>query len=183
MKPLLAISATLVLAASSAAAAPKHSQVGSLIASRIAALGHRNWIVIADSAYPLQTSPGVETVTVDESQLDAVRDALVALARTKNVRPVIHLDAELPYVPESGSPGIGGYRAGLAKILKGRNVDHMLHEQIIKRLDEAGKSFKVLLIKTPHTMPYTSVFLELQCGYWSDASEKQMRLKMKAAGK
>jgi hypothetical protein len=25
-------------------------------------LGHRNWIVIADSAYPWQTAPGIETI-------------------------------------------------------------------------------------------------------------------------
>ena len=25
-------------------------------------MGHRNWILIVDSAYPLQSSPGVETI-------------------------------------------------------------------------------------------------------------------------
>ena len=25
-------------------------------------LGHRNWIVIADMAYPLQTNPGIKTI-------------------------------------------------------------------------------------------------------------------------
>ena len=28
-------------------------------------LGHRNWIVVADSAYPLQTAPGIETIRAD----------------------------------------------------------------------------------------------------------------------
>jgi len=34
----------------------------------------------------------------------------------------------------------------------------MEHEQIISRLDEAGQTFRVLIIKTDMTLPYTSVF-------------------------
>src|SRR5436190_23706099 len=30
--------------------------------SRVSEYGHRNWIVIADSAYPIQTSSGIETI-------------------------------------------------------------------------------------------------------------------------
>ena len=55
------------------------------------------------------------------------------------------------------------------------------HEQIIGKLDEAGKTFKVLLIKTPLTKPYTSVFFQLECGYWNAESEKQLRNAMKEA--
>ena len=54
-------------------------------------------------------------------------------------------------------------------------------EQIIAKLDEAGKTFKVLLIKTPLTKPYTSVFFQLECGYWNADSEKQLRDAMKEA--
>ena len=32
-------------------------------------LGHRNWIVIADSAYPLQTAPGIESTHTETDQL------------------------------------------------------------------------------------------------------------------
>ncbi|MCU0782363.1 MAG: hypothetical protein MUF04_14880, partial [Akkermansiaceae bacterium] len=33
-----------------------------LLASELPRLGHRNFIVIADSAYPLQSAPGIRTV-------------------------------------------------------------------------------------------------------------------------
>lgn len=33
-----------------------------LLTRRLPELGHRNWIVIADSAYPSQVAPGIETI-------------------------------------------------------------------------------------------------------------------------
>jgi L-fucose mutarotase/ribose pyranase (RbsD/FucU family) len=175
------ILASLVTAAVSASAhspAGPNSPVSKIIAARLAAMGHRNWIVVADAAYPLQTAPGIETITVDESQVDAVKDVLAALAKTKHVRPEIMLDAELNFVPESSTPGISNYRKQLQAALGKRPVTRTLHIDIIDQLDAAGKTFKILLIKTPHIMPYTSVFFRLNCGYWSDASEKSLRAAM-----
>lgn len=138
-------------------------------------LGHRNWIVVADSAYPWQTAPGVETISTGEGQLEVIRSVLEALSKTKHVRPVIMTDSELPFVPEKDAPGIIAYRDALRKLLNGRQVQSLPHEEIIKKLDEAGKTFHVLLLKTNHTQPYTSLFLQLQCGYWSAEAEKGLR--------
>jgi len=33
----------------------------------------------------------------------------------------------------------------------------------------------VLVIKTDMTIPYTSVFFELDCGYWDSDAEKRLR--------
>lgn len=142
-------------------------------------LGHRNWIVIADSAYPLQTAPGIETIYVDGDQLEVTRLVLAELAKAKHVRPVIFTDAEMKFVPEKNAPGIAEYRAGLAKVLAGKAAQALPHEQIIGRLDDAGKTFKVLLFKTKLTLPYTSVFLQLDCGYWSAEAEKELRDAMR----
>ena len=142
-------------------------------------LGHRNWIVVADSAYPLQTAPGIETIYVDADQLEVVKGVLAELAKTKHVKPAIYTDAEMKFVAEKNSPGIGAYRAGLEKILKNQPAQVLPHEEIIGKLDEAGKTFKVLLIKTPLTKPYTSVFFQLECGYWNADSEAELRRAMK----
>ena len=53
-----------------------------VLARRLPSLGHRNWIVVADSAYPLQVSPGVETIVVRDSQIEAVKKILTALKKT-----------------------------------------------------------------------------------------------------
>lgn len=142
-------------------------------------LGHRNWIVVADAAYPLQTSPGVETICTTADQLSVVQEVLTALAGTKHVQPTIYTDAELNFVGEPSAPGITTYREALKKLLANQPHANLPHEQIIAKLDEAGKAFKVLLIKTPLTLPYTSVFLQLECGYWSAEKEKSLRLIMK----
>jgi len=45
-------------------------------------------------------------------------------------------------------------------------------------LDDAGKTFNIILLKTKLTLPYTSVFFKLECGYWTDEAEKQLRAAM-----
>ncbi len=156
--------------------------VQKIVESRLPSLGHRNWIVVADSAYPLQTAPGIETVTVNVSQEAAVKGVLQALGKAKHVRPNIYIDKELDFVNEKFAPGIEKYRTDLGSILKGKTAKKELHESIIGMLDEAGKTFKILLIKTPHIQPYTSVFFQLECGYWSDEAEKDLRDRMKGGG-
>jgi hypothetical protein len=141
-------------------------------------LGHRNWIVIADSAYPAQTSPGVETIYTGSTQLETVKAVLAALDRAKHVRPIIHIDAELEQVPESIAPGVAAYRSGLKSLLKDRAVLALPHDQLIARLDEAGRTFHVLILKTDLAIAYTSVFLQLDCGYWGPDAEKQLRAAM-----
>ena len=145
-------------------------------------LGHRNWIVVADSAYPSQTAPGIKTIYTGEKQLNAVNKVLAAVKKQKHVRGVVFIDAELPHVPEKFAKGIGESRAGLKEALRGQDVTSLPHGEIIERLDEAGQTFHVLLLKTDMTLPYTSVFIRLDCGYWSDEAEKELRAAIKAAG-
>src|SRR5690349_443425 len=81
-------------------------------------LGHRNWIAVVDSAYPLQTSAGIETIETDADQLDVVQTVLDQLSKANHVRPVIFTDAELKLVPETDAPGVNAYRAALSNLLK-----------------------------------------------------------------
>ena len=147
-------------------------------------LGHRNWIVVVDSAYPLQTSAGIEVVDTGEDQLAVVDYVLGAIRDSKHVRPLAHTDAELQYVPESEAPGVDHYRAELKKRLQGQRIptDSVLHEALIDQLNKAGGSFHVLVLKTNMTIPYTSVFLQLDCKYWGADSEARLRETMKTAG-
>jgi len=50
-------------------------------------------------------------------------------------------------------------------------------------IDDAGKTFRVLFIKTNTTIPYTSVFLRLDCGYMTDEIESKIRDAIAAANK
>jgi len=143
------------------------------------ALGHRNWIVVADSAFPLQISPGIETIVTGEDHFAVLEKVLKAVDGAKHIRPKVWLDKELDFVPEELAPGAEEARRRLADALKGRGAKPVLHEDLIARLDLAGKTFKVVMVKTTLAVPYTSVFLELDCGYWGPDAEAKMREKMK----
>ena len=142
-------------------------------------LGHRNWIVIADSAYPAQSRPGIETVYIGGDQLTAVREVLKAVDSSKHVRTNVLLDAELAAVPEADAPGIAAYRRELVASLDKRVPSRRPHEEIIRELDDAAKTFRVLILKTDLTIPYTSVFVQLDCGYWSADAEQRLRAAIK----
>ncbi len=143
------------------------------------ALGHRNWIVVADSAYPAQISPGMEIVVSGEDHFAVLGKVLEALDASRHVRPRIYLDQELSFLDDGLAPGIEGLRTRLEAMLKGRDVKPVLHEELIARLDQVAKTFRVLMIKTDLALPYTSVFLELDCGYWPAEAEQKLRQKMR----
>jgi RbsD / FucU transport protein family len=144
-------------------------------------LGHRNWILIVDSAYPLQTSPGVQTVETGASDLAVVKDVLNAIDHSIHVRPIVYMDAELPFVPERNAPGITEYRRKIKAILGDRPVNFLPHDQLIHKVEAVGKTFEILILKTNLTIPYTSVFLQLDCKYWSADAEARLRNAMKQA--
>jgi hypothetical protein len=143
-------------------------------------LGHRNWILIVDSAYPLQASAGVETVETNAGQIEVVKYVLGAINNSIHVRPDIFMDAELPYVQEEDAPGTSAYRDAIAKVLEGQDVQSALHQQLIQNVDEAGRLVNVVVLKTKLAVPYSSVFIRLNCKYWGDDAEERLRAKMPA---
>jgi D-ribose pyranose/furanose isomerase RbsD len=149
------------------------------LAAYLPALGHRNWIIVADSAFPLQISPGIETIVSNEDHFTVLDKVLKAIDAAKHIRPKVYLDKELAFVPEALAPGADDARRRLEEALKGRGAEPILHEELIARLDQVGKTFKIIMIKTALAVPYTSVFLELDCGYWGPEAEAKMREKMK----
>ena len=153
-----------------------------ILADRIPSYGHRNWIVVADSAYPAQAKEGIETVVANADQLQVLATVLDALGKSKHVSPIILTDQELKYLDDAQAPGVEAYRDRLAAIFKDRTVASQPHEKIIDTLDTVSQTFRVLIIKTTMTIPYTSVFLQLDCAYWGPDAEKGLRAKMSAAG-
>lgn len=141
--------------------------------------GHRNWIVVADSAYPVQSRPGIETIYAGGDQVEAVTKVFNAITESMHLRANIYLDEELAYVPEHAAAGVLDYRGQLERIL-GPGVRRIPHEQIITRLDQAAQLVHIFLVKTAMTIPYTTVFFELDCGYWSAENEQRLRKSMKS---
>jgi hypothetical protein len=151
------------------------------VAEAMPLLGHRNWILIVDSAYPLQSSPGIETIDTSAPQLEVVRHVLSTIDRSIHVRPDILMDAELPFVPEQDAPGVAAYRSEIADLLRAYPIESQPHDRILANIEEASRHFSVLVLKTNMAIPYTSVFIRLDCKYWSADAEKRLRTRMNTA--
>ena len=76
--------------------------------------------MIVDSAYPLQSSAGVETIETNTDQLEVIRQVLGAIDSSIQVRPIVYMDAELPFVTEKDAPGVTAYREAIKSALAGK---------------------------------------------------------------
>ncbi len=148
-----------------------------VVRNRLALYGHRNWVVVADSAYPAQSRDGIETIVAGADHRAVVETVVKMIRSSRHVKPAVYTDQELKFVEEQDAPGISSFRAWLTQLLG--NVSVVPHEEIISKLDRAGQTFRVLIVKTDMTMPYTSVFFELDCAYWNGDAEGRLRAAMK----
>jgi len=150
-----------------------------VLVDRLPLYGHRNWVVIADSAYPAQSREGIETIVAGGDQITVLGKVFALLGECEHINPTIYTDQELNFVSEADAGGVTAYRGQLEQLLKGQNVRVLPHEKIISRLDRVGQMFRVPLIKTSMCIPYTSVFFELECGYWNAEAETRLRALMR----
>ena len=72
---------------------------------RLPLFGHRNWIVIADAAYPHQSAAGITTVVADGDLLAVAERVLSLIQQTKHIRATVYTDRELKFVDEHDAPG------------------------------------------------------------------------------
>jgi hypothetical protein len=152
-----------------------------ILRERLPLYGHRNWIVVADAAYPAQSSPGIETVRTAAGQLEVLEEVLAAIGASGHVRPIVYADRELQFVAETEAPGVDRYRARLAELTRPYDRRDLSHEEIISMLDRGGATFRILIFKTTMRIPYTSVFLNLDCAYWGAEAERTLRASLAEA--
>ena len=133
-------------------------------------LGHRNWILVVDKAFPLQSAPGIVTINTGEPMRPVLGELVRMLEKASHVKPVYY-------------PGAEQARTEIFQALQDAQVNTILHEEVFSKIDTASKLFTTVVLKTESTIPYSSVFIELDCGYWSAAAEKALRTKMKSRPK
>ena len=138
-------------------------------------LGYRNWIVIAEASFPAHSRPGIRQVTAAVDVPEALDYVLKALEQTETVRPQVYVTRELRAVENDFAPGIDDLRKRLQGALHGHETTELDQQSLLTLLEDANRSFDVLVIRTTTALPYTSVFLELQPGYWDVDSETRLR--------
>lgn len=138
-------------------------------------LGYRNWIVIAEASFPAHSRPGIRQVNASVEIPEALDYVLNALEQTESVRPHVYVTRELRSVENDFAPGIDDLRKRLKSSLHGHEPAELDQQSLLTLLEDANRSFDVLVIRTPTALPYSSVFLELQPGYWDVDSEMRLR--------
>lgn len=140
-------------------------------------LGHRNWIVVTDMAYPLQTKEGVLTYYADKPYTEVVRWVKSRIGRMPHVYAHVYRDEEYRFLNEDICPGIEELKKEMEQCIPEDSVVFCRHEELLTRMDSVSNLYRVIVIKTPLLKPYTSVFWELDCKYWGQ--EKQLLLQEK----
>lgn len=143
-------------------------------------LGYRNWIIVTEASFPAHNRPGFRQVTADVDVPVAVDYVLQTLERTEHVRPRVYLPREQRSVENEFAPGIEDMRKRIRESLHGHEFTELDQQSLITLLESANKNFDVLVIRTHTALPYTSVFLELQPGYWDNESETRLRSQIEA---
>lgn len=142
-------------------------------------MGHRNWLLIVDKAFPAQSASGMKYIDTRQELLPTLKDVLNEISNNApHLKPIIYTDLELQYMTNNLSEGVEELRDKMTDTLNGFDVKTLLHEDVFSKLSEASELFEVIVLKTETTKPYTSVFIELDCGYWSTEREEQLRQNM-----
>jgi len=157
------------------AAVPSDNSWHAAVDRQAGQLGYRNWIVIAEASFPAQSRPGIRQVTASVDAPAALDYVLNALEKTENVRPQVYVTRELRAVENDFAPGIDEFRKRLQGALHGHETTELDQQSLLTLLEDANRSFDVLVIRTTTALPYSSVFLELQPGYWDVDSETRLR--------
>ena len=90
-----------------------------VVQERLSLYGHRNWIVVSDSAYPVYAAPGIETIVANDDLPSALKYVAGAIFSSGHVRATVFLDKELQFIDEHDCPGVTGLRKQITGRLPG----------------------------------------------------------------
>lgn len=146
-------------------------------------MGHRNWVLVVDKAFPLQSAAGMTVISTGESLPEVLAIVLKEVKAATHIKPIIYTDKELELLDDFYCPGINKLKEKIFQTIEKYAdkslVKTLLHEEVFAELDAASKLFSVLVLKTEAVLPYCSVFVEFDCGYWTVNQENILRGKMK----
>lgn len=144
----------------------------------VSELGFRNWIVIAESSFPAYSRPRARQVAADAETPEVLAHVLQVIAETQHVKPNIYLTRELRSMTNDAAPGIDELKRRTQQSLVGLETTSLDQESLMSLVADADRSFDVLVVRTTSALPYSSIFIELQPGYWDADAEQQLRQRI-----
>jgi hypothetical protein len=139
--------------------------------------------VVADSAFPVYAEPGIETIAANADFASVLKSVAGEIAASRHVRGTVFLDKEIEFVEEQDYPGVTALRRTIATTFPTDQVSSIPHSEAMSRIAQAGTNYRVPFIKTTGRIPYSSVYIRLDCGYMSEEIERKISNAMEAADK
>ena len=128
-------------------------------------LGHLNWILVVDKAFPALNASGMEVIYADDNLLNVLKYTLNKIDSSSHVRPIIYVDKEMQFMTPQLENRVNAFRDSLKNIVNNQPLHAELHDSVFTNIQKTSELFKVLVIKTNGTQAYSSVFLQLDYAY------------------
>lgn len=146
-----------------------------LLTSEISELGAYNWILVTESAYPAPGRPEAHLITSPHLLPKTLDSVLQTIESSGHIRPRIYLTREFSALRETNAPGIDEHREKLTKYLHERHTQSLSARSLESLLRSSKNGNRVLVVKSQTALPYTSIYIELESGYWDGVSETALR--------
>ncbi len=117
-------------------------------------------------------------MAVPSGSADTFREVLDLLEMQASLTPRIWVCNEMDAVTEELAPGIKEYRQEVNSLLSGRFCYHLDERIISMQLADASQKYRVLYLKTNTQLPYSSIAIELDSGYWNPDAEAEIRQRL-----
>ena len=147
--------------------------------NEVSALGANNWIVISESAYPTPNHTGLRVIVADAGLPEVVSEVMEAIESEGHIWPKIYTIREFDHLSEDYAPEVEKFKASREAAFAARKKQVLTKRSLDTLLESAMKDYRVLLVKSSSAFPYSSVFMELDSGYWNGTSEDALRKKMR----
>ncbi|MDF2515738.1 MAG: hypothetical protein K0R59_1034 [Sphingobacterium sp.] len=149
-----------------------------VFSQKLPLLGHRNWVLVVDKAYPAPAGENMIVIDTEKPMAEVLGGVVGLINQQAHVRPIFYADKELQYLDENIAPGLKDYKTSLDTLFHHIKLQPLIHEDVFRKMDQAASLFQVIVLKTESLVPYSSVFIELDCKYWDAGREKILRERM-----
>ena len=101
-------------------------------------LGHRNWILVVDKAFPALNSPGMEVIYAADNLLNVLKYTLNKIDSSSHVRPIIYIDKEMQFMTPQLEKGVNAFRDSLKNIVDNQPLHPELHDSVFTNIQKTS---------------------------------------------
>ncbi len=151
--------------------------------NRLPVMGKNNWIIISDSAYPAKRADGIETIATDKPLTSVLDYVLSNIDKAGHAGATAWISSELEKIPDRDAIGIEDIYQEIWRQLNEANITTKtaIEKDILKMVEDEAADYNILVLKSTTRLPYTTVYLQLDCRYWDETREKRLRDALRSA--